>query len=81
MEAICERASIEPPSDELPEVGRIGRLRDEKWWRRQMHRHYSRRAEKTMREIGLVNKQRGTLLLGLHAKATARTTHRASAIC
>ena len=61
MESICEGQGIEPPSaDAYPEQrGRINRMRCEKWWRRQLHRHYSRAAEGAMRELGLVHRKAG----------------------
>ena len=61
MEAFCEGENIEPPTDAKDRTpqSRMARMADEKWWRRQLHRYYSRRAEGELREMGLVNKRRG----------------------
>ena len=60
MELIASDANVNPPDEKkLPRVARENRLKCEKWWRRKLRRHYSRRAEGELRELGLVRKGRG----------------------
>jgi hypothetical protein len=50
---------VEPPTGRnVTRVGACARLDDPQWWRRQLRRTWTRRAENVMREIGIVRKGR-----------------------
>jgi Bacteriophage replication gene A protein (GPA) len=57
MERIAVGQRIEPPSDKLPRAGRVLRLSDPLWWRRQLRKAWGTRAEESMRALGMVNRE------------------------
>ena len=60
MQAFAKDRGIEPPepSDKRQPVSCIARLCCERWWRRQLRKCYTRRAETHLRSIGLVHKRK-----------------------
>ncbi len=57
---LASREGIIPPDQKkYSKSGQSNRLKSEKWWRRKLHVHASRRAEGELRERGLVHRQAG----------------------
>lgn len=60
MQEFARSVGIEPPQvrGTVTSIGAAGRLACPRWWRRQIRKHYLRRAESHLRAVGFVHRRR-----------------------